>query len=175
MCVAFYNHLHVGWGGMAPQAFQCQIELEPHHENEGVACDETKPTTSSSKISGQPLTSNARSKHTYKYTYKLMIIQHAYNSILIYQHTYKYADHEFARQKCHFCFISCTFLFEWWSDCFLLYLGMMTSQAYPFLEEAYPILEDPSKYRYIPKMEDLTTVSPTENGSCQILDFRRVL
>ena len=65
-------------------------------------------------------------------------------------HQVKNADHEFTRQKCHFCSISCAFHIEWWSARFLLYLGMITSQAYPHLE-AYPILQYPSKYRYVPK------------------------
>ena len=68
----------------------------------------------------------------------------------------KNADHEFTRQKSHFCFISCAFHLEWWSDRFLLYLGTITSQPYPHLE-AYPILEYPSKYRYVPKNERLTS------------------
>ena len=65
-------------------------------------------------------------------------------------HWVKNADHEFTRQNHRFCFISCAFHFEWWSHGFLLYLGTMTSQAYPYLE-AYPILEYPSKYRYVLK------------------------
>ena len=70
------------------------------------------------------------------------------------------ADHEFARLKVCFCFISCAFCFEWRGDHFLPYLGMMMSQAYPYLEEGYPILEGPSKYMYVHKKKDLTTVSP---------------
>lgn len=44
-----------------------------------------------------------------------------------------YADHESARQKMRCIPIVCAGRFECWDVRYLLYLGTLTSQAYPYL------------------------------------------
>ena len=41
-------------------------------------------------------------------------------------------------------------------------MGMMTSQLYPFLEDAYPFLEGTAKNESLPKIQNLTTVLLTD-------------
>lgn len=44
-------------------------------------------------------------------------------------------------------------------------------EAYPFMEEAYPFLEQRTQKWKIPKMEEMTTVSPNDIAIWLVINF----